>query len=177
MLDIGIQELLVVMVLALLIFGPDKLPELGRRIGRAMREFRRASDEFRSTVEQNLQIHVDQDISPPSPSPLEPSPASVQASEGPTADAASGDGQGTGTQALEPASAGAEAVEGQARDDQVEPYWTTRGGRLLHRRECGWRARVPASERIPLKAALDGWDQGLKACPACDPPKEATVAS
>ena len=54
MLDIGIQELLVLMVLALLIFGPDKLPDLGRRLGRAMREFRRASDEFRSTVEQNL---------------------------------------------------------------------------------------------------------------------------
>ena len=72
MLDIGIQELLVIMVLALLIFGPDKLPDLGRRLGRAMREFRRASDEFRSTVEQNLQINADQDISPPSPSPLEP---------------------------------------------------------------------------------------------------------
>ena len=42
MLDIGIQELLVIMVLALLIFGPDKLPELGRRLGRAMREFRRS---------------------------------------------------------------------------------------------------------------------------------------
>ena len=67
MLDIGIQELLVIMVLALLIFGPDKLPDLGRRLGRAMREFRRASDEFRSTVEQNLQINADHDISPPSP--------------------------------------------------------------------------------------------------------------
>ena len=67
MLDIGIQELLVVMVLALLIFGPDKLPDLGRRLGRAMREFRRASDVFRSTVEQNLQINADQDISPPDP--------------------------------------------------------------------------------------------------------------
>ena len=67
MLDIGIQELLVVMVLALLIFGPDKLPDLGRRLGRAMREFRRASDEFRSTVEQNLQINADQDSSPPRP--------------------------------------------------------------------------------------------------------------
>ena len=67
MLDIGIQELLVVMVLALLIFGPDKLPELGKRLGRAMREFRRASDEFRSTVEQNLQINVDDTFSSPSP--------------------------------------------------------------------------------------------------------------
>jgi TatA/E family protein of Tat protein translocase len=168
MLDIGIQELLVVMVLALLVFGPEKLPELGRRLGRAMREFRRASDEFRSTVEQNLQIHVDQDISPPSPS-LEPSPASTETSPDPEAQAVGTGGQGGGTSALEPASAG-------AVDDPLEPYWTSRGGRLLHRRECAWRARVPASERIPLKAALDGWDQGLKPCPACDP-KEATVAS
>ena len=44
MLDIGIQELLVIMVLALLVFGPEKLPELGRRLGRAMREFRRAEE-------------------------------------------------------------------------------------------------------------------------------------
>ena len=77
MLDIGIQELLVLMVLALLIFGPDKLPDLGRRLGRAMREFRRASDEFRSTVEQNLQLNADHDISPPTPSPFEPTPASA----------------------------------------------------------------------------------------------------
>jgi len=63
MFDIGLQEMLVIGVLALLVFGPSKLPELGRMVGRAMREFRRASDEFRSTVEQNLQLH-DQDISP-----------------------------------------------------------------------------------------------------------------
>jgi TatA/E family protein of Tat protein translocase len=175
MLDIGIQELLVIMVLALLVFGPEKLPELGRRLGRAMREFRRASDEFRSTVEQNLQIHMDQDISPPSPSPLEPA-ASAAPGAAPEAHAVGGDGQGTGTSALEPASAGTGSVEGQAADDPLEPYWTSRGGRLLHRRECAWRARVPVSERIPLKAATDGWDQGLKPCPACNP-KEAEVAS
>ena len=176
MLDIGIQELLVIMVLALLVFGPDKLPELGRRLGRAMREFRRASDEFRSTVEQNLQIHMDQDTSPPSPSPLEPTAASAAPSAAPEAHAVGGDGQGTGTSALEPARAETGSDEGQATDDPLEPYWTSRGGRLLHRRECGWRARVPGSERIPLKAAADGWDQGLKPCPACNP-TEAEVAS
>jgi sec-independent protein translocase protein TatA len=170
MLDIGIQELLVIMVLALLVFGPEKLPELGRRLGRAMREFRRASDEFRSTVEQNLQIHMDQDISPPSPSPLEPSPVGAEPSRAPEAQSVGGDVQGADP-ARDPADAGAEAT-----DDLLEPYWTSRGGRLLHRRECAWRARVPASERIPLKAALDGWDQGLRPCPACDP-KEAPVAS
>src|SRR5919204_5936918 len=57
MFDIGLQEMLVIGVIALLVFGPSKLPDLGRMFGRAMREFRRASDEFRSTVETNLQIN------------------------------------------------------------------------------------------------------------------------
>jgi TatA/E family protein of Tat protein translocase len=182
MLDIGIQELLVVMVLALLIFGPDKLPDLGRRLGRAMREFRRASDEFRSTVEQNLQINADHDITPPPLSPIEPAAASPVASGTPEGDVTAGDGQGAGTSAAEPAASGAGGgAERQMGDDLLEPYWTSRGGRLLHRRECAWRARVPASERIPLKTAPDGWEQGLKACPVCDPPvsdaKEVAVAS
>jgi Tat protein translocase TatB subunit len=62
MFDIGLQEMIVIGVLALLVFGPSKLPELGRMVGRTLREFRRASDEFRSTVETNLNFH---DIDPP----------------------------------------------------------------------------------------------------------------
>ena len=163
MLDIGFQELAVIMVLALLIFGPDKLPDLGRRLGRAMREFRRASDEFRSTVEQNLQINAD--ISPVS---LEPTP---------TAATAAPDAPGAGSPASEPAGVAVEvAPEGHAAGEPLEPFWASRGGRLLHRRECAWRRRTPESERIPLKTALDGWEQGLKPCPACDP-KEAEVPS
>jgi TatA/E family protein of Tat protein translocase len=167
MLDIGIQELAVIGVLALLIFGPDKLPELGRRLGRAMREFRRASDEFRSTVEQNLQLNAD--ISPPSPSPFEP-PATTSAPEGPAlADPATGPGaDGALT---------ADATEGVSpADAPIEPYWTSRSGRLLHRRECAWRARIPASERVAFKTVQDGWDQGLKACPACVPPETEASA-
>jgi Tat protein translocase TatB subunit len=176
MLDIGIQELLVIMVLALLIFGPDKLPDLGRRLGRAMREVRRASDEFRSTVEQNLQINMDQDISSPAAPSLEPAAASAASSGATEASVAEADGPGAGVSASEPVTSGADATQGQPADDLLEPYWTSRGGRLLHRRECVWRARVPASERIPLKALVDGWEQGLKACPVCDP-KETVVAS
>ncbi|HEY7142305.1 MAG TPA: twin-arginine translocase TatA/TatE family subunit, partial [Methylomirabilota bacterium] len=146
MLDIGIQELLVIMVLALLIFGPDKLPDLGRRLGRAMREFRRASDEFRSTVEQNLQINIDQDISAPAASPASLEPASASSASGGATEGsvAEADGHGAGVSTSEPVGSG--AAEGQAADDLLEPYWTSRGGRLLHRRECAWRARVPASE-------------------------------
>jgi TatA/E family protein of Tat protein translocase len=135
MLDIGIQELLVIMVLALLIFGPDKLPELGRRLGRAMREFRRASDEFRSTVEQNLQLNADLDASPPSTSAPEAVTASADAV---TTDAPEYRVGPTDTPADILAS-GNGATDGLAGDEPLEPYWTSRGGRLLHRRECAWR--------------------------------------
>ena len=175
MLDIGIQELAVIMVLALLIFGPDKLPDLGRRLGRAMREFRRASDEFRTTVEQNLQLNVDQDISPRSA--VDPSPASATDSGTPQSDAVRADGHGAAGPIGEPAGTGAgSAGDGQSAEGPLEPYWASRGGRLLHRRECAWRARVPEAERIPLKTPLDGWEQGLKPCPACDP-REVEVSS
>src|SRR5499425_57434 len=79
MFDIGFQEMLVIGVLALLVFGPGKLPELGRMIGRALREFRRASDEFRSTVETNLHLN---DPDPIIPSATAPEAAPVAAAPG-----------------------------------------------------------------------------------------------
>jgi TatA/E family protein of Tat protein translocase len=176
MLDIGVQEILVIMVLALIIFGPDKLPDLGRRLGRAMREFRRASDEFRSTVEQNLQLHLDPDTTSPAPDAPEAGAAPAVAAAG-AADGQAGatDGHGAAVPSAEQG-AGAGSVEAPTADELLEPYWTSRGGRLFHRRECAWRARVPASELVPLKTPADGGDQGLKPCPVCDP-KEIAVAS
>jgi len=52
--SIGVPEMIFVFVLALLIFGPRKLPELGRNLGKALTEFRRASNELRSTVEDEM---------------------------------------------------------------------------------------------------------------------------
>jgi TatA/E family protein of Tat protein translocase len=51
---LGIQETIFIFVLALLIFGPKKLPELGRTIGKAMTEFRRASSELKSTFDREM---------------------------------------------------------------------------------------------------------------------------
>lgn len=53
--NIGFPELLVILTIALLIFGPKKLPEIGRSIGKAMREFRRTSDEIRERIEEEIQ--------------------------------------------------------------------------------------------------------------------------
>jgi sec-independent protein translocase protein TatA len=47
---IGVQELVVVLVIALLVFGPKRLPELARSLGRGLNEFRRASTDLRRTL-------------------------------------------------------------------------------------------------------------------------------
>ncbi|HEX8100653.1 MAG TPA: twin-arginine translocase TatA/TatE family subunit [Actinomycetota bacterium] len=54
MFNIGPTELIVILIIALLVFGPKRLPEVGRSIGRSLREFRRASDEIRGELEQGL---------------------------------------------------------------------------------------------------------------------------
>ena len=46
---LGMPELILIFVVALLLFGPRKMPQIGRSIGRAMGEFRRASNEFKRT--------------------------------------------------------------------------------------------------------------------------------
>ncbi|MBC7928006.1 MAG: twin-arginine translocase TatA/TatE family subunit [Bryobacteraceae bacterium] len=51
---LGVPETIFIFVLALLIFGPKKLPELGRTIGKAMTEFRRASSELKTTFDREM---------------------------------------------------------------------------------------------------------------------------
>jgi len=52
---LGIQEMIVIFVIALVLFGPKKLPELGRTIGKAITEFRRASNDLKATFEREMQ--------------------------------------------------------------------------------------------------------------------------
>lgn len=52
--DLGLQEMLFILLLALLIFGPRKLPEMGRSIGRAITEFKRASNQFKYQIEDEM---------------------------------------------------------------------------------------------------------------------------
>ena len=51
---LGVPELIVVFVIALLVFGPRRLPELGRTLGKALGEFRKASNELKSVVEEEV---------------------------------------------------------------------------------------------------------------------------
>jgi sec-independent protein translocase protein TatA len=51
---LGVPEMIAIFVIALLLFGPKKLPELGRTLGKAITEFRRASNELKATFESHL---------------------------------------------------------------------------------------------------------------------------
>jgi sec-independent protein translocase protein TatA len=69
MLNIGPQELLIILVIALIVVGPQRLPALGRSIGRGLRELRKAQDEVKRTIQVNL------DDEPPNGSSGPPAPA------------------------------------------------------------------------------------------------------
>ena len=160
MFDIGLQELLVIGVLALLVFGPSKLPELGRMFGRAMREFRRASDEFRSTVETNLKINEEPEhvvAATPSDAPsttavMEPLPSEADAT------AVAG--------ATDDGAAASIAVS-------TEPFCAHRGSKLFHRSSCDWARRIPAGERLDIASMDAARELALNRCPVCDPVEPA----
>ena len=54
--SIGMPELIIILTIALIIFGPRKLPELGRSLGRSLHEFKRASNELRNTLDEEIRI-------------------------------------------------------------------------------------------------------------------------
>lgn len=66
--SIGTPEILLILVIALLLFGPRKLPELGKSVGRALREFKRASTDLRETLEKEVE-EVQRAESRPTPPP------------------------------------------------------------------------------------------------------------
>ena len=152
MFDIGLQELVLIFVIALLVFGPKNLPQLGRSLGRAMREFRRASDEFRSTIETNLKINEPDPLPEPSVTTTpDAAPIPVAATEA------------LPESVLNPYDTPAISMpEGEA-------YVAQRGGKLFHGRECGWARRIGEAERIYFKRMAEAREAGFAACPSCEP--------
>ena len=66
--SIGMPELIIIFVIALVIFGPRKLPELGKTLGKSLSEFRRASNDLRNTLEEEIRLDDQKSITPPAPS-------------------------------------------------------------------------------------------------------------
>ena len=89
--SIGMPELIIIFVIALIIFGPRKLPELGRSLGKSLAEFKRASNELKSTLEEEIRLEEQQHgrskpprppdragRAPPTPSPRRRRPRPVR---------------------------------------------------------------------------------------------------
>ena len=70
--NLGFPEMLFILLLALLIFGPRKLPEIGRQLGKSLAEFKRASNEFKNQIEDEVrQLEIDEAAKKPDPPPEE----------------------------------------------------------------------------------------------------------
>ena len=54
--SVGVPELIIIFTIALIIFGPRKLPELGKSLGKSLAEFKRASNELKSTLEEEIRL-------------------------------------------------------------------------------------------------------------------------
>ena len=54
--SLGMQEIIIIFILALIVFGPRKLPELGKTIGKGLAEFKKASNELKQTWEDEVQL-------------------------------------------------------------------------------------------------------------------------
>jgi len=59
--SLGMQEIIVIFVLALIIFGPRKLPELGKSLGKGLAEFKKASNELKQTWEEEVRLEKERE--------------------------------------------------------------------------------------------------------------------
>lgn len=163
MFGIGPWELLVIVVVALLIFGPQKLPELARTLGKGLAEFRRASNELRQTLAlDELQNDLRKTMNEASRPPL-------------ARPAQAGDSLPPGTQGRkEPATAAGEA-DARATDPRHaaeaaraadERPWKSNPGELPegHDHDHHDPVEPPRTDRAPLAAA----DSGLGNVPVGD---------
>jgi len=93
--SIGMPELIIIFVIALIIFGPRKLPELGRSLGKSLGEFKRASNDLRNTLEEEIRIEEQHEVrtrddsrgedrreTPTSPAPSDPETATRSTGNG-----------------------------------------------------------------------------------------------
>jgi TatA/E family protein of Tat protein translocase len=72
--SIGMPELIIILVIALIIFGPRKLPELGKSLGRSLNEFKRASTDLQNTLEQEIKLEEQKETAAKA-RPVDPSPS------------------------------------------------------------------------------------------------------
>ena len=86
--SLGMPELVIIFVIALIVFGPRKLPELGKSLGKSLAEFKRASNELRNSLEEEIRVEEERERTPrpaPAAAPAATAPAVAEASPAPSA--------------------------------------------------------------------------------------------
>jgi Tat protein translocase TatB subunit len=156
MFDIGLQELILIFVVALLVFGPKNLPQLGRSLGRAMQEFRRASDEFKETIEGELKLNEYD----------EPAKAIAPADSATVEQVGTGGAQALPDSVLDPS---APVEVATLEPPPGEAFVAQRNARLFHARDCGWSRRIAEPDRVYFKHVAEAKEAGFQACPSCEP--------
>jgi TatA/E family protein of Tat protein translocase len=88
---LGFPELIIIFVVALVVFGPRKLPELGRSLGKSLSEFKRASNELRSTLDDEIRLEDRRAASAAQPPAVAAAPSTRLGDDGGTSDAVNAD--------------------------------------------------------------------------------------
>jgi sec-independent protein translocase protein TatA len=166
MLNIGPQELLIILIIALIVVGPQRLPSLGRSIGRSLRELRNAQDEVKRTIRLNLD-------EPPNGS----SAGAPAGAAGPSARPASGSGMTPGATArgsIPSAVAGAAPTASEPLPaDEVREISRSLGKSLAELRRA--KEEVQRSFRIDLSGP--SVRKPTRAAPGTPTPKPAPEPS
>ena len=108
--SLGMPEILIILVIALIIFGPRKLPELGKTLGQSLAHFRRASEDFKRQWEDEVEIERRR-IEPPTPGPVEhPDDSAGAEGTSPSADENTSQGSEISSDEAQPVPANLEAT-------------------------------------------------------------------
>ena len=87
--SLGVPELLLIFVVILIVFGPRRIPEIGRTLGKALGEFRKATDDLKNTIEREVRLEELKQIQTPSLQEFITPVESVSRTAPPVAEAAS----------------------------------------------------------------------------------------
>ena len=71
MFGLGVGELMLILIVGLIVFGPRRLPEIGKTIGKALGEFRRATDDLKETIEREVRVEELKKLGPSLVAPFE----------------------------------------------------------------------------------------------------------
>jgi TatA/E family protein of Tat protein translocase len=137
--NLGWPEIMIILVIALIIFGPRKLPELGKTLGQSLAQFRKASEDFKRQWEDEVEIEKRRLNAPPAE--VEPS----RATSGETLDSVKSEAEASPAEAAEPVAAETVAAEAAPTEESstiapadAEPVTVARSEPAVNQTKRDW---------------------------------------